>query len=140
MFLQTEFLFVSQFFSKSQNDKNNDLKMDGTRCFINVRDLSQSKEKVTITKVKNSNTPTHKTKLIIKKTQKIDFFFFFFSPYPESSKALVCSLGLHVQEVRQAGQFVFLDAVKHNAGQSGLGQPHLRLLQKASDPEIENCY
>lgn len=59
---------------------------------------------------------------------------------PESSEAPVCSLRLQVEEVRQVGQRVSLDAVKHHAGQPGFCQPLLRLLQKASYPNLEKQY
>lgn len=61
-------VLIITFLSKSHNDKNKDLKMNVTWCFINKRDLLLlSKENLTkITKVKICNTSAHKTKLIIK--------------------------------------------------------------------------
>lgn len=61
-------VLIVTFLSKSHNDKSKDLKMNVTWCFINKRDLLLlSKENLRkITKVKISNTFTHKTKLIIK--------------------------------------------------------------------------
>ena len=54
---------------------------------------------------------------------------------PESSEAPVSGLRLQAEEVRQVGQRVSLDAVKHHAGQPRVCQPFLRFLQEASYPD-----
>lgn len=54
---------------------------------------------------------------------------------PESSEGSVCGLRQQTEEVRQVGQCVSLDAVKHYAGQPGRCQPFLWFLQEASYPD-----
>lgn len=56
---------------------------------------------------------------------------------PESSQGPVRGSRLQAEEVRQVGQRVPPDAVKHHAGQPGSCQPFLRLLQEANYPELK---